>query len=233
MGLFDDSVKLFNYSFPWAMGRYRPGIDDDPDRDTPPPDIDAISVYVDDEGVVNIDNKLVSYSSKDPIDVISDHTYSKDNNFIAQLNRTLTTVPIGGIILYPTYNVNKASLSQRRYWFANIQPRYQGRLRYPQDTPPGFVPCVGQVLKYPDGSVFQVIEMAPPITTWGTWSGGRVGGSYGGGYAPGFGYLPNVRYLQRVPEGWGVDPVLEGRDSVWLDEATPTYVWDWWWNNGG
>jgi hypothetical protein len=233
MGLFDDSAKLFNMSFPWGLGRYRADIDSELDGEAPPPDLDSISVYVDDEGKVNFDKALVSYETKDPIDVPTEHSYSPDNNFIAQLNRTLTTVPIGGIILYPTYNTGSASVSQRRYWFAGMAPRYQGRVRYPDDTPPGFVPCVGQVLRYPDDSAFQVTDLAPPVTSWGQWTGGRLGGKWGfGGYAPAWDYLPAVRYLQRVPEGWSKDPVVDGRGSVYLDEAKPDVVWNWWWGNG-
>lgn len=233
MGLFDDSSRLFNRSFPWGMGRFRPDIDDDQDPQSPPPDLDSISVYVSDDGVVNVDEQLLLYKSTDPINCASAHTYSKDNEFIAGLNRTLTTVPVGALILYPTYNVRSAVSSPRRFWFANISPRYQGRVRYPQDTPVGYVPCVGQVLRYPDGSSFQVAEMAPPVTSWGVWQGGRLGGAWGGGYAPGYGYLPAVRYLQRVPEGDYVDPVLDGRGSVPLDEVKPNFVWDWWWGRGG
>lgn len=230
MGLFDDSTRLFNRSFSWALGRYRPGIDDDPDSSSPPPDIDELAVYVDDEGVLNINGKVVSYSSEDPIDIPAPHSYSPGNNFIAQLNRSLTTVPIGGLILYPTYQPLKAVVGKRRYWYAGISPRYQGRVRYPDNTPPGFVPCVGQVLRYPDGSAFQVAEMAPPITSWGTWGGGRVGGGWGGGYTPGWGYLPNVRYLQRVPEGWvGEEDPARGK---YLDEIRPDAVWEWWWGKG-
>lgn len=228
MGMFNDPTKLFNMSFPWALGRYRPGIDDNQDPESPPPDLDSVSVYVDDEGDVNIDAKLRSYASLDPIDVPTDHTYSEDNNFIAQLNRTLTTVPVGALILYPTYNPRSAVTSPRRYWFANIAPRYQGRVRYPDDTPPGFVPCIGQVLNYPDGSFFQVAEMAPPITSWGTWSGGRLGGGWGGGFAPGYSFLPAVRYLQRVPDGWSGDPIGSG----YLDEIKPDLTWNWWWGGG-
>ncbi len=232
MGLFNDPEKLFNTSFAWALGRFRPGIDDNPDLDDPPPDIDSISVYVDDDGKVNVDQSLISYAKRDPIDVPVDHTYSKENNFIAQLNRTLTTVPIGGTILFPTYNPRSASVSPRRYWFAGIAPRYQGRLRYPDDTPPGFVPCVGQVLRYPDGSSFQVADMAPPVTSWGTWAGGRLGGGWGSGFTPAYDYLPAMRYLMRVPEGWKVDPVTDGRGSVYLDEVRPDTVWRWWFGQG-
>ena len=234
MGIFNDPTKLFNQSFAWALGRFRPGIDDSDNIDSPPPDIDSISVYIDDEGKVNVDGELVSYAAKDPIDVPVDHTYSPENNFIAQLNKTLTTVPIGGIILYPTYNPNSAISSPRRYWFANISPRYQGRVRYPSDTPLGFVPCIGQVLRYPDGSAFQVAELAPPMTSWGMWEGGRLGGAWGGSYAPNYALsLPPVRYMQRVPEGWNVDPVVEGRGSVPLDEVKPDVVWGWWWGQSG
>ena len=235
MGLFDDSARLFNRSFPWGLGRFRPDIDDDQDPDGPPPDLDTVSVYVDDAGAVNVAEQLWLFKPLDPIDCGVEHTYSKDNAFIAGLNRTLTTIPIGGLILYPTYNPRSTTTSPRRYWFAGLAPRYQGRVRYPEDTPVGFVPCVGQILSYPDGSSFQVAEMAPPITSWGTWQGGRLGGSWGMGYAPSYGYLPATRYLQKVPEGGYVDPVLEGkgRGSVPLDEVRPDVVWDWWWRNGG
>lgn len=233
MGLFDNSAKLFNRSFPWGLGRYRDeATDGEGGSASPPPDLDSISVYVDNDGKVNFDKPLISYTPLDPIDVPVDHTYSPENNFISQLNRTLTTVPLGGIILYPTYNTGSASASRRRYWYAGMAPRYQGRVRYPDDTPPGFVPCIGQVLKYQDGSVFQVADIAPPITSWGGWEGGRVGGRWGsgeGGYAPSWNYLPAVRYLQRAPEGWVVDPVVDGRGSVYLDEVKPDVVWNWWW----
>lgn len=229
MGIFNDPSKLFNMSFPWALGRYRRGVDDDQNQESPPPDIDSLSVYVDEGGDVNIDAKLRSYSSLDPFDVPFSHTYSQNNNFIAQLNRTLTTVPIGALILFPTYNPRSAITSPRRYWFANIAPRYQGRLRYPNDTPPGFVPCIGQVLSYPDGSLFQVAEMAPPVTSWGSWNGGRLGGGWGGSFAPGYSFLPTVRYLQRVPEGWVEDPIGSG----YLDEIKPDRTWRFWFRKGG
>lgn len=233
MGLFNDPAKLFNNSFPWGLGRFRPEVDlDSEGEDSFPPDLDSISVYVDEDGSVNAAEQLRLYKETDPIDGGVEHTYSKDNLFIAGLNKALTTLPIGALILYPTYNTKNVAKSPRRYWFAGISPRYQGRVRYPEDVPKGFVPCVGQVLSYSDGSSFQVTEMAPPVTSWGAWQGGRLGGLWGGGYAPGYGYLPPVRYLQRVPEGEYVDPVVEGRGSVPLDEIKPNFVWDWWWGNG-
>jgi hypothetical protein len=225
MGLFDDSAKLLNMTFPWALGRWRA---EGEERST-----DPLAVYVDEGGSVNIGEKVVSYAELDPLDVPSPHTYSPTNNFITQLNRTLTTVPIGGIILYPTYNPRTTPTTPRRYWFAGIAPQYQGRVRYPDDTPAGFVPCVGQVLRYPDGSAFQVTEMAPPITSWGEWEGGRVNGRWGGSYAPGYNYLPPVRYLQRAPEGWEGDPVVEGTGSVYLDEVKPNVVWEALWKAAG
>lgn len=232
MGLFDDSAKLFNMSFPWGLGRYRPDIDSDPDRDVPPPDVDSISVYIDDTGAVNVDQPIISYEAKDPIDVPVDHTYSKENNFIAQLNKTLTTVPIGGTLLFPTYNFREAGSVGYRFWGwgALGTPQYRGRLRYPNDTPVGFVPCVGQVLRYPDGSVVQVPDLAPPISSWGGYVGGRLGGGYGTSYTPGYTALPAVRWMMRVPEGWSKpDPVLGSASSRYLDEIRPSYVWNYWW----
>lgn len=224
MGLFDNSAKLFNMSFPWGLGKYRQISTDD---EVLPADSDSLSVYVDEEGTVNVSESLVLYKSNDPIDGGVEHTYSKGNLFIQGLNKALTTVPIGGIILYPTYNTASASESPRRYWFANIAPRYQGRIRYPDDTPKGFVPCVGQVLKYQDGSVFQVMELAPPpVGSWGGWQGGRVNGAWGNLYNPVYNYLPAVRYLQRVPDGISQDPIGSG----YLDEIKPDTVWNWWWN---
>lgn len=231
MGLFDDSERLFNMSFPWGLGRFR---DSDPDRTSPPPDLDTLSVYIDDEGVVNADKQLRLFTPHDPIDGAgTPHTYSKENTFIAGLNRALTNIPIGGLILYPTYNPRAASPAPRRYWGAGLAPRYQGRVLYPTDTPPGFVPCVGQVLKYSDGGLFQVAEMAPPLTSWGGWIGGRLGGGWNDDYEPGYSYLPQVRYLQRVPEGWmGPDPVLAGRREALLRDIRPDRVWNWWWGGG-
>lgn len=232
MGLFDDSEKLFNMSFPWGLGKYTYR---DPEALSPPPDLDSISVYVDDDGRVNADEQISLHKVADPLDGPVMHTYSSNNNFIAGLNRALTTVPIGGLILFPTYKPRLANPSPRRFWGAGLLPRYQGRIRYPIDTPPGFVPAVGQVLKYPDGGVWQVTEMAPPITAWGAWEGGRLGGRWNDddGYEPSYNYLPQVRYLQRVPEGWsGPDPVLRGGASALLDEIRPDRVWDWFWWGG-
>ena len=177
MGMFNDPTKLFNNSFPWGLGKFRPEVDLDSEGESSfPPDLDSISVYVDEDGCVNAAEQLKLYKETDPIDGGVEHTYSKDNLFIAGLNKALITVPIGALILYPTYNVKNVAKSPRRYWFAGISPRYQGRVRYPEDVPEGFVPCVGQVLSYPDGSSFQVAEMAPPVTSWGTWQGGSRGG---------------------------------------------------------
>ena len=203
MGLFDDSAKLFNYSFPWAMGRYRPGIDDDPDRDAPPPDIDAISVYVDDEGVVNIDNKLVSYSSKDPIDVISDHTYSKDNGFIDGLRRTLDLFPLYGVVLYPTTIPGTRDV-EGRYFLGTVYTPGES-VRFPRDTPEGFVPCAGQVLKYPNGSGIEDVLVPNLVSVTRDVGDGGSSTTY---FAP-----PGMAYMMRVPEGYvEMVPELGGRE---------------------
>ena len=226
MGVFDDTRRLFRQSFGWGLAPYNP-VADDPDNDSEPEDVDSISVYVDEEGIVNVAKQLTLYESTDPIEGGVEHTYSKDNLFIAGLNKALTTVPVGGIILYPTYNPGSVAESRgRRNWFAAVLgPRYQGRTIYPRDTPTGFVPCVGQVLRYPDGSAFQVADLAPPVTSWGGWGGGRLLGGWGTNYFGSF--LPAVRYMQRVPEGWlSPDPVLGRGGGKALGDITPRDYWE-------
>jgi hypothetical protein len=147
MGLFDNSARLFNMSFPWGMGRYRQISSDD---EILPADSESLSIYVDEKGTVNVSESLVLYKSNDPIDGGVEHTYSKGNLFIQGLNKALTTVPIGGIILYPTRLSSGPGLMGLAGSFGLAGTEYL------QDIPEGFVPCLGQTLTYPDGSTFRV-----------------------------------------------------------------------------
>lgn len=194
MGVFDDTRRLFRQSFGWGLASYNP-VADDPDNDSEPDDVDSISVYVDEKGVVNVAKQLTLYESTDPIDGGVEHTYSKDNLFIAGLNKALDTFPVGGIIDFPT----------RRFYAPRTQRGValsSGAIRYPTDTPPGFVPCIGQLLKYPDGTEILVPDLTPQPTLGNPFIISSV-----------------TRKLMRVPEGWETpDPALRrGRDSEELD----------------
>lgn len=220
--LFSDSENLRGQSFAYGLAAFDRVATDSEEF----VEAGKVSVFVDEEGDVNVDGKINLFTEQDPIDAIAPPTFSKGNSFIEGLNKAITSVPIGGIILYPTYNPRSVPNYARRNWLlSTLGPRYQGRTIYPRDTPPGFVPCVGQVLTYSDGSAFQVVDMPPPITSWGEWQGGRLKGGFGTNYAGGS-KLPVVRYLQRVPEDWEKpDPVLGGAGELPLDIITSRNTW--------
>jgi hypothetical protein len=130
MGLFDNSDLLTNRSFSWGLGPYFPP----PEAlDEFPPDIQRLSLFVGEDGVVNLDNQLRLYKETDPIDASTEPTYSKNNKFILSLEKTLGVVPIYTTILYPAYD-----------------PEFGvGLDRKPQGVPgPGWVPCAGQIHTY-------------------------------------------------------------------------------------
>jgi hypothetical protein len=222
MSIFDDSNNLRGQSFAYGLAPFdRVATDSDEFVES-----DKVSVFVDEDGTVNVDETIMLYKEADPLDAIIEPNFSKDNQFIAGLNKAITAVPIGGIILFPTYNPRSVASPSKRNWLAAIfGPRYQGSTLYPRDTPRGFVPCAGQVLRYADGSSYQVADLAPPATSWGGWGGGRLSGLWGSVFSASF--LPQVRYLQRVPDGWeGPDPALpRGRENAPLRDIKPDVVW--------
>ena len=203
MGIFDDSRRLFNRTFPWGMGRYRPEVYSDIESDTQPPDIDAISVYIDEEGKINLDNKMVSYETEDPIDVPVDHAYSEGNGFIDGLRKTLDLFPLYGVLLFPTI-VPDSRKVVGKYFYGVL---YTGgrNTRFPRDTPEGFVPCAGQLLTYPDGSKIAVPNLGSRTVTTGAGDGAS---SSVVTYAP-----PGTAYMMKVPPGYvEMVPDLNNRD---------------------
>jgi hypothetical protein len=179
MGLFDDSDLISNRSFSWALGSFTAPPED---LEEFPEDVDRLSVFVTDDGVVNVDNQLLLYKEKDPIDAISDQTYSKGNKFIDGLEKALNTVPIYTTILYPAYSpiVNRGDTVFDRK---------------PQGAPSGgWVPCAGQTLVYADNSRVLVPNLISVAVTSGAGDGAVTTTKY---FAP-----PGMVYLIKVPEGW-------------------------------
>lgn len=134
----------------------------------------SLSLYVDVEGVVQAGTRVVLHEPTDPIDSVDVPAFSPDNRFVQGLERVLETVPDGTIILFPTYRID----------------RQREKVRYPDHTPAGYVPCVGQTLKYRDGSEIYVPVIPAPTNLNET-------SRYG------------ARYMMKVPVGWKTpDPVL-------------------------
>ena len=148
----------------------------------------SLSLYVDVEGVVQAGTRIVLHEPTDPIDSVDVPAFSQDNRFVQGLENVLETVPDGTIILFPTYRID----------------RQREKVRYPNHTPAGYVPCVGQTLRYLDGSEIYVPRIPVPTNA---------------NDIP----LYNARYMMKVPTGWKKpDPVLPyGVDSRELDKLTP------------
>lgn len=185
----EDFSSSYNLSlnWGWGLGPFRSDIEDT--------SIPSLSVFVDEDGTVQFLNQLYSYSTTDPIDCGSIPTFSKDNNFIAGLNRALTTVPKYGIILYPI-----------------IKPNTKNDLvYYPDDIPSGFYPCIGRKMIGPDGETatppFLTIPMMSDFVPGETGQGVELPPEYEG--------VP-ARYLIRLGDGWTFDKkIFPPRTDSW------------------
>jgi hypothetical protein len=60
----------------------------------------SLDVYVDDEGNTNVQGKILSYASTDPIDCEEVPRFSSDNNFVAGLAKSIPGVPPGAYFQY-------------------------------------------------------------------------------------------------------------------------------------
>lgn len=148
----------------------------------------SLSLYVDVEGSVQAGTRIMLHETTDPLDSVKVPDFSPDNKFVRGLERVLDTVPDGTIILFPTRRID----------------RQGAEVEYPKHTPAGYVPCIGQTLKYRDGSEIYVPSIPVPTDA---------------NEIP----LYNARYMMKVPVGWkNPDPALpNGVDSRELDSIVP------------
>lgn len=187
----EDFSSSYNLSlnWGWGLGPFRENIEDI--------SIPSLSVFVDEDGAVQFLNNIYSYSTDpDPIEFSVPPTFSKDNNFIAGLNRALTTVPKYGIILYPF-----------------IKPNTKNDLvYYPDDLPSGFYPCIGKKMIGPDGET-----ATPPLLTIPMMSDFEpVEDPLGGlDLPPVYEGVP-ARYLIRLGDGWTFEEkILPRKETRW------------------
>lgn len=144
----------------------------------------SLSLYVDVEGSVQAGTRIMLHERTDPLDCVGVPAFGRDNKFVQGLERVLDTVPDGTIILFPTRRID----------------RQGAEVMYPDHTPAGYVPCVGQTLRYPGGEEIYVPSI--PVHT-------------DANDIP----LYQARYMMKVPVGWKTpDPALPaGMKSQELD----------------
>lgn len=206
MSLFNNPDLLTNRSFSWALGPYTAQPEDLTEF---PPDVSKLSIFVSDDGTINADEQLYLFKKTDPIDSAIEQTYSDSNLFIAGLKKAIGPFPIYGIMLFPTTLPDSKELIDAGGAFGVITQGGQNT-KFPTTTPDGFVPCAGQVLRYPGGGIVVVPDLTS--TTSEPSDGGPSITTY---YAP-----PGMAYMMKVPEGYEkMEPELSGMDLA--DFGTP------------
>jgi hypothetical protein len=192
MGLFDDTERLSNRTFGWGLAPYSPRPEGWEDAESPPEDSSLLALYVDEEGTINAGERIVLYKSDDPIDSDEVPTFSKTNNFVAGLRKAIVPFPVYGILAFPIAKPYDRTETGRVIG----QPVYSpgGDMVFPRDTPEGFVPCAGQVLKYPGGKTVVLPNLARATVTGGAGDGATTSVVY---FAP-----AGTAYLIKVEDGW-------------------------------
>jgi len=141
---FTEPDKIQGRRFGYGLGPYYPQLPDFTESV-------ELSLYVDGQGVLNTGNTLLLHPERDPIDCVEVPKFDKKNKFIEGLSNTLDTLPIGTVILYPTYI----------FYGDTSSPAGGKSTMYPTDTPEGFVPCASQRLIYEDGTTIRVPSSTP------------------------------------------------------------------------
>lgn len=208
MGLFDDRSKLEGRNFGWGLAAYRDSSISDELEGAG--DVDRIALFIDEEGVVNLDGRLNLFVPRDPIDAPEEPTFSKDNLFVSGLRKAIAPFPLHGIVAFPVVVLGTEEVVGTAL---GTSIALGGReARFPDDTPAGFVPCAGQVLRYGRGEGAREVRV-PDL-------GPRVGP---GGTSVTYTAPPGTVYLIRVEEGWReMVPELAGRKLVEFGTPAPS-----------
>lgn len=204
MGIFDDKAKLSNRSFPWGMSRYNSALESyDLDSDIPPPDAGAISMIIDEDGLISVADRLSMHEPTDPITAPTKPTFTSSNPFIEALKEVINPFPIFGTITYPTMRPDSVEVVGSLLGGEIGVPTQ--KTIYPDHTPAGFVPCAGQLLKYADGRNVAVPNLASRQTMGGAGDGSGINTQY---FAP-----PGMAFMMKVEPGWTeMVPELSGRE---------------------
>lgn len=140
--LFDNNSFLGGESFGWGLSPYRNVVLNDEGimvKD------ESVVLYIDALGDANLSSKMWMYQKKDPIDAYDEPEFSKENLFVKGLSKAIPGVPPFGVIAVPWYEVENLSGEIRQ-------------IKFPDDTPEGFVPCNGYVIEI-DGREFKLPDL--------------------------------------------------------------------------
>jgi hypothetical protein len=144
MGLFDNSRTTQGLSFAFGLAPLNTASLESDEFVAS----SRLSIFVDEDGVINTDGQLKLFAEKDPIDCFVEPTFSKENLFVKGLSKALpAAVPVGGIVLWNRY--------------VNWLPEPFTTLSVFAPIPSGFVPCDGSVYELPNGKEW----VTPRITT--------------------------------------------------------------------
>jgi hypothetical protein len=146
MSLFDNSQTTQGLSFAFGLAPLNPASLES-EEFVPS---SSLSIFVDEQGVINVDGQLKLFTEKDPIDCFVEPSFSKENLFIKGLSKALpAAVPVGGIVLW-----------QRHIdWL----PEPFTTLSRFVPIPEGFVLCDGAVYELTNGKEWKTPRLSPPV----------------------------------------------------------------------
>ena len=129
--LFTSPEFLGGRSFGWGLAPYKNVVIND---DGVMVKDDSVVLYIDALGEANLNSKMWMFQKDNPLDAYVEPEFSRDNLFIKGLSKAIPGVPPFGIIALP--------------WYELGGPRNDlETLKFPDDTPEGFVPCSGYILE--------------------------------------------------------------------------------------
>ena len=185
--LFESNSFLGGESFGWGLSPYRNIVVND---DGEMVKDESVVLYIDALGDANLSSKMWMYQKKDPLDAYVEPEFSKENFFIKGLSKAIPGVPPFGIIAQPWYEIEN----------------FDGDIRYikfPDDTPDGFVPCNGFVIEI-EGRQFRLPNLVY-----------RTIPSLDEDVDPTIEYLapPGCTYMMRLPYGLSAKNLIGKNDT--------------------
>ena len=207
--LFGDTGFLGGESFGWGLAPYRNVVMND---DGVMVKDDNVVLYIDALGDANLSSKMWFFGKKDPLDAYDEPEFSKNNLFVKGLSKAIPGVPPYGIIAMPWYEVQNARGDLKE-------------LKFPDDTPEGFVPCNGYLIEI-DGEEFRLPNLVSRTTGGGKADPDGEVTTY---IAP-----PGCTYMMRLPYGLSTEGLsgkadtyfkqyvdFRGKLKIWGNPASP------------